>query len=68
MKNSIYGQMETAGNHHMGPETLIFFFFRVRKIDFLASRGVPEVPGGFKKLWGTGTNHLHLVSADFHGA
>ena len=27
-----------------------------------------EVPGGFKNLRGTGTNHLHQVSADFHGA
>ena len=51
-------------------EIVVEFFkrFRIRKLDFLPSRGSQEVPGGFKKLQGTGTNHLHLVSADFHGA
>ena len=47
----------------------IFFiiFFEYEKSIFGPPGGSQEVPGGFRKLRGTGTNHLHQVSLDSHG-
>ena len=41
--------------------------FEYEKSIFGPPEASHEVPGGFRKLRGTGTNHWHLVSVNFHG-
>ena len=61
--------MENSRGKYAKIEIVVKFFKKIEYENsiFYPPGGSQEVSGGFEKLRGTGTNHLHLVSADFHG-